>query len=319
MGKNSGIEWTEHTFNPWWGCDKVSPACKNCYAEAFAYRIGFNGRPRVAAPGSRPKPSLPLLWGPSGQRRFFGDDHWAEPLRWQAEAQAAGQRARVFCASMADVAEDRRELASPRQRLGQLILATDALDWLLLTKRQDNIEGMRRELWPGRPDRWWPSNVWMGVTAEDDEHAQLRIPRLLECGAHTLFVSYEPALGLIHWRPEWLRERSEWSDLQDRLDWIIVGGESGHGARDFNLVCARRTIDACRGTDVSVFVKQLGAKPMEIVDSRGPDGRGTIATQHLRILDERGNHDGHGKNRAYWPHDVDVRQVPHGYDRRPAP
>src|SRR5882762_9757042 len=102
MGKNSSIEWTDHTFNPWWGCTKVSPGCKHCYAEAFARRIGND------------------IWGAQAERRFFGDAHWREPLKWNVEAARAGVRRRVFCASMADVFENRAELAPLRERLWRL-------------------------------------------------------------------------------------------------------------------------------------------------------------------------------------------------------
>ena len=99
MGKDSEIEWTHHTFNPWWGCSKVSPACKNCYAETWAKRVGQN------------------VWGEGSERRFFGEKHWGEPLIWNRAAEAAKQRARVFCASMADVFEDRSDLDQERLKL----------------------------------------------------------------------------------------------------------------------------------------------------------------------------------------------------------
>ena len=92
MGENSKIEWTTHTFNPWWGCTKVSEACKHCYAESWAKRVGQK------------------VWGPKTDRRTFGDVHWQQPLRWNAAATGASSRPRVFCASMADVFEDRDEL-----------------------------------------------------------------------------------------------------------------------------------------------------------------------------------------------------------------
>jgi len=117
MGKDSKIEWTHHTFNPWWGCVKVSPGCEHCYAEAFAKRVGKK------------------VWGAQSDRRFFGDPHWREPLKWHDEAVITGERRRVFCASMADVFEDRDELIPHRIRLFQLIANTPKLDWLLLTKR----------------------------------------------------------------------------------------------------------------------------------------------------------------------------------------
>src|SRR5687767_6851032 len=116
MGRNSTIEWTTHTFNPWWGCTKVSPGCQNCYAERLSTRYGHD------------------VWGPGAKRRTFGEDHWKEPLRWEAEAARTGVRARVFCASMADVF-DKDAPAKERKRLWKLIAKTPHLDWLLLTKR----------------------------------------------------------------------------------------------------------------------------------------------------------------------------------------
>jgi len=124
MAKNSSIEWTHHTFNPWWGCTKVSPACDHCYAETWAKRVGQ------------------AVWGKESPRRFFSDKHWTEPIRWNADAVADGERRRVFCASMADVFESRAELNPWRIRLWELIEATPMLDWLLLTKRPQNIGKM---------------------------------------------------------------------------------------------------------------------------------------------------------------------------------
>jgi len=154
MARNSSIEWTHHTFNPWWGCTKVSPGCQHCYAEAWAKRVGAN------------------VWGSHSPRRFFGDSHWIEPLRWNDEAQRLGRNRRVFCASMADVFEARAELNPSRERLWNLILETPWLDWLLLTKRPQNIE----RLSPWTAD--WPSNVWIGTTAENQTWADRRVPVL---------------------------------------------------------------------------------------------------------------------------------------------
>ncbi|HEX4264577.1 MAG TPA: DUF5131 family protein, partial [Verrucomicrobiae bacterium] len=117
MGKNSSIEWTDHTFNPWWGCTKVSPGCEHCYAETWAHRVGQD------------------VWGAKQDRRFFTDKHWQEPIRWNADAAESKKRRRVFCASMADVFENRDDLNKWRSKLWQLIIDTPWLDWLLLTKR----------------------------------------------------------------------------------------------------------------------------------------------------------------------------------------
>src|SRR5687767_5634241 len=124
MAKDSRIEWTHHTFNPWWGCVKVSPACAHCYAESWAHRLGAK------------------LWGRDAPRRFFNDEHWKHPIRWNSEAERAGVRRRVFCASMSDVFEIRAELNPWRAKLWPLIERTPWLDWLLLTKRPQNIQRM---------------------------------------------------------------------------------------------------------------------------------------------------------------------------------
>src|ERR1035441_8199610 len=106
MARVSKIEWTHHTFNPWWGCVKVSPACEHCYAESFAHRLGAS------------------LWGRSASRRFFGADYWRRPLRLTRDAQPADERRRVFCASMADLFEARPDLHEWREKLWPLIGAT---------------------------------------------------------------------------------------------------------------------------------------------------------------------------------------------------
>ena len=121
----TNIAWTDYSFNPWWGCEKVSPGCKHCYADTFSRRVGHGAR-------------LPMLWGPGSERRMFGEKHWADPLKWNSDAKRDGVRRRVFCASMADVFEDRPELEKPRKQLRILIARTPHLDWLLLTKRPEN-------------------------------------------------------------------------------------------------------------------------------------------------------------------------------------
>src|SRR5689334_23112101 len=121
MGENSKIEWTHHTFNPWLGCTKVSPACAHCYAEAWAKRTGI------------------VQWGDSAERRRTTESYWRQPLKWNAQAFESLERKRVFCASLADVFEDRPELQTWRKVLFDLIAATPYLDWLLLTKRPHNI------------------------------------------------------------------------------------------------------------------------------------------------------------------------------------
>lgn len=201
MAKNSHIEWTHHTFNPWWGCIKISPACDNCYAELWAKRMGHQ------------------LWGRHSSRRFFGAAHWREPLSWNEEARVTGRRERVFCASMADVFERRADLNAERLRLWNLIENTPNLDWLLLTKRPQNI----RKLAPWRED--WPANVWLGTTVENQTEAEKRLPSLLSVPAVVRFLSCQPLLGPLNLRG-WFSKEGFHS-----IDWIIAGGESGGGSR----------------------------------------------------------------------------------------
>jgi len=224
MAKNSKIEWTNHTFNPWWGCVKVSPACKHCYAEAWSRRVGS------------------AVWGINAERRFFGDKHWREPLKWEAEAKASGERRRVFCASMADVFEDRRDLDDSRQRLWGLISSTPTLDWLLLTKRPEAVSA----LVPWKDQ--WPRNVWIGTTVEDQEWAEKRMPHLAALPAAVRFISAEPLLGPLN--------LERW--LGSSLDWVITGGESGPKARPSSPKWFVDLLNQCMTADVEFHFKQWG-------------------------------------------------------------
>lgn len=223
MAKNSHIEWTDHTFNPWWGCVRVSPACKHCYAESLATRFGHD------------------VWGVDGARRFLTEANWAQPLKWNAAAQAAGKRARVFCASMADVFEDRRDLDAERLRLWALIAATPWLDWLLLTKRPEAISALAP--WGSK----WPRNVWLGTTVEDQRRAAERLPILTAIPAAVRFISAEPLLGRVDLTP-WIK----------RLDWVIAGGESGRKARPTHPSWFNYLNDQCVKADVAFHFKQWG-------------------------------------------------------------
>jgi protein gp37 len=228
MGQNSSIEWTDHTFNPWWGCTKVSPGCQNCYAELWAKRTGHQ------------------VWGKDKQRRFFNDRHWDQPVIWNEEAAKTKTRRRVFCASMADLFERNRSLNIWRERLWSLIEATPLLDWLLLTKRPENVEQMM----PWK--REWPENVWLGTTVENAEYAAMRLPLLLKYPAAIRFLSCEPLLGPIDLRP-WACARNVY-----RIDWVIAGGESGPGARPMHPDWASSLLHQCQELNVPFQFKQWG-------------------------------------------------------------
>lgn len=226
--KNSKIEWTHHTFNPWWGCERVSPACKHCYAETLAHRFGLD------------------VWGKFSDRRWLSDAYWRQPLAWDRQAREQRTRARVFCASMADVFEDRRDLDPWRERLWALIALTPNLDWLLLTKRPECVAGLVP--W----DAVWPDNVWLGATVENQKWADRRAPLLIKFPAAVRFVSCEPLLGSVDLSP-WLKGPAERT-----IDWVIAGGESGHHARPMSPEWLKALRDQCRVHSVAFHFKQWG-------------------------------------------------------------
>jgi protein gp37 len=253
MGTETGIEWCDHTFNPWVGCTKVSPGCDHCYAEGWAKRTGGAA-----------------LW--QGERRRTTAANWRQVLKWNAQAAAAGERKRVFCASLADVF-DNQVPDTWRQDLWCLILDTPNLDWLLLTKRPQNIA----KLVPGSWSEQGYRNVWLGTTAENQAEADRRIPHLLAVPAAVRFLSCEPLLGPVDLRAvSWGH-----SNALHRIDWVIAGGESGPGARPMHPNWARGLRDQCAAAGVPFFFKQWGEfEPVLItLDGCGMD---TGSGQRLR-------------------------------------
>lgn len=236
MSETTGIGWTDHTFNIAWGCQRVSPGCEHCYAETLAKRYGLK------------------VWGPKSTtgRRTFGEKYWANPLKWNAKAEKAGERRRVFCSSMADVFEDHPTIDAERERLWPLIRATPWLDWQLLTKRPERIAA-------NLPSDWGANgydNVWMGTSVETMRYIQ-RVEILVTIPAAIRFVSAEPLLGPL----DFLYLRPGPYCLIEEINWLIVGGESGPGCRPMNLEWARTLRDQCREGDVAFLLKQLGGFP----------------------------------------------------------
>ena len=344
MAENSGISWTDSTFNPWMGCTKVSPACQHCYAER-----DMDHRHKK------------VNWGPNGTRVLTGDAYWKKPIKWNKTAIAVCERCwheshceesvkgnpfelgydfecssceypvyklrrqRVFCASLADVFEDWQGLvensqgvqiwktdtdvwttsdhykdtvaltmSDVRQRLFDLIDATPNLDWLLLTKRPENILNM----WPDKKGDYIPEagmmnqpshrhNCWLGCSVENQEYAEKRIPELLKCRdlAPVLFLSCEPLLGPVN-LTDVVAQKSFYGDMDlhpnDRLDalrgevisgmsscqvydsfptvdWVISGGESGPDARPSHPEWFESLRDQCSKAGVAFHHKQNGA------------------------------------------------------------
>lgn len=228
MAQDSKIEWTDHTFNPWVGCTNISPGCDHCYAESWSKRSGL------------------VKWGNSPRRRT-SEAYWRAPIKWNAEAAGFaarhGRRQRVFCASLADVF-DNKAMKVWRSDLFGLIAATPSIDWLLLTKRPQNILKMLPPNWP----EGGMQNVWLGITAENQRHFDQRWPLLAAVPAAIRFVSYEPAIGPLRLH-----------NGMPQPDWLISGGESGHCARPMNPQWARDVIRDCERFGVSAFHKQWGA------------------------------------------------------------
>lgn len=311
MAENSGISWTDNTFNPWMGCTKVSPACKHCYAE----RDMDHRHHKVA-------------WGPNGTRVVTTAANWRKPLKWNKDAQKAGVRTRVFCASLADVFEDWKgpivnhlgvriwvSAAMPmhfvamdavdetveaghfrpatmddiRVALFAMIDSTPFLDWLLLTKRPENIKrmielirldggttGRLTELDIETPaHRYYRRNVWLGTSVESQEYADKRIPELLKCRdlSPVLFLSCEPLVSSLDLRPAlWLEDQyfGLRGNMSRALDWIITGGESGPEARPMHPDWFRDLRDQCKAAGLPFHFKQWGEWAPGTVADRVP-------------------------------------------------
>jgi protein gp37 len=224
--KNTRIGWCNHTFNCWVGCTMISEGCVFCYASALEVRWG-----RGAYDKKR-------------ERVRTSEDYWKQPLRWDKEAADIGIRYRVFCASMADVFDERVD-PQWRMDLFDLIARCPHLDWLLLTKRPEVALGALPHKWP---------NIWLGVSVETQKRAEERIPVLMKCPSVVRFLSVEPLI-----------ERVYIPELKN-IDWVIVGGESGPKHRPMEVEWAREIKQRCESLHVPFFMKQLGGHPSKKED-----------------------------------------------------
>ena len=258
MSENTKIEWADHTFNPWIGCTKVGPGCDNCYAKA----TWEDRKHRVT-------------WG-AGQARIRTKT-WGDPVKWNKQADAFfaehGRRQRVFCASLADVFDNEVQ-PQWRNDLFELIIKTPNLDWLLLTKRIGNAAKMLQDVsehfgvMMNANDRYVPlPNVWLGATIVSQAEADRDIPKLLDVPAAKRFLSMEPLLGPVAIESYLLSSYDKAAhDNQmlgtecrtDKIDWVIVGGESGPNARPMHPDWARSLRDQCEAAGVPFLFKQWG-------------------------------------------------------------
>lgn len=257
MSDETAIAWTDHTFNPWWGCEKIlapdhEPSeCDNCYAETGSVRYGWSDE---GASG-------PALWGHGTERRKLSEANWNAPRKWDRLAAEAGVTDLVFSGSYCDVFEARDDLDGERARLWTLIEETPNLVWQLLTKRPEQVA---RRVPPAWLDAW-PSNVWIGTSVGTQRSAEIRIPRLLSIPAPVRFLSCEPLLGPLDvsgWLGVgWDADDESWhQDLAgpSGIAWIICGGESGPGHRPLDLDHARDLRDQALAAGVPWFFKQVG-------------------------------------------------------------
>lgn len=263
--ENTKISWATHTFNPWMGCTKVSEGCAHCYAENLMdYRMKR------------------VKWGKGAERIRTSKTYWNQPRKWDIKAANAEfdyvsesllhdegdlepyDRPRVFCASLSDVFD---EEVDPKWRMDLFNLISECpnLDWLLLTKRPQNIY---------IPLIAGAKNIWIGVSVENQNAANERIPILLDIPAQVRFLSVEPMLGPIHFGIFTTKRRN--------VDWVICGGESGQRARPMNEEWARDLMHQCKNERIAFFMKQMGG----VRDKRG------------RLID--------------MPEDLQLREIPNG-------
>lgn len=255
MAQDSKIEWCHNTFNPFIGCTKISAACDNCYAEEWDKRYEGGAH-----------------WGPHADRRKTSAGYWNAPKKWNKQAAEKGVRYRVFCASLADVFDNHKSILPEwRAELFELIKETPHLDWLLLTKRPQNIAKML-------PDDWGDGypNVWLGTTVENQKTANQNIHILIDIPAKVHFLSCEPLLEEIDFTKVPLQLRYDGfcdeesplyysalikqSGYSGKIDWVIAGGESGSNFRPTHTDWFRKLRDQCKEAGVPFLFKQFGGK-----------------------------------------------------------
>lgn len=290
MGEVTKIAWTGTltrdgrwlpgaTWNPWIGCAHASPGCLHCYAEDMMdTRYGK------------------VVWGngKDSTRVRTADTNWRNPYKWNRQAEQDGERKKVFCASLSDIGEDRPELEAWRAELLELPARTPWLDWLFLTKRPHLINIQFAKATGMHPDEWFAKhpNVWIGTSVENQEWADKRIHHLLGINASIRFVSVEPQIGPVSFRSiplefgnvNALKRAGRYSN---EIDWVIIGGESGNGARDFEVGWGRSLIDECAETGKPAFFKQTGS-----------------------VAAKRYGYTGKGEEPEEWPEYLRVRQFP---------
>lgn len=290
MAENSKIQWPDHTFNPLIGCTKVSDGCKFCYAEEQMDHRYHK-----------------VKWGPTGTRVRTVKDNWKKVERWNCtewvacaacgwrgpshdliaglfrytcpqckKIEISPTRQRVFCASLSDVFEDHPAWEPVRRDLVSLIERTPNLDWLLLTKRPQNVMPFLAEAQSLDPVIWLERNshTWIGTSVENQAAIDARLPIFRSIPASVLFLSCEPLLSALdftfasdichcgdlvddHGYKDGHSPVAMMGSYLDGINWVIAGSESGGHARPCDLAWVRSLRDQCKSLSVPFFVKQL--------------------------------------------------------------
>lgn len=292
MSDNSAIEWTHASWNPIIGCSRVSEGCRNCYAERQAIRI-------------------PTYWLNDVVKSTPAGPRWTGTLRLHSEALLLPLRwrrpRRIFVNSMSDLFHEHVPIAWIA-KIFDVMAATKRHTFQVLTKRAKRMHHVMSKALPdylSKPgpvqfpllslavETTWPlPNVWLGVSVEDQATADARIPPLLQTPTALRWVSYEPALGPVNFD-----NYLDVLPLSPGVDWLVIGGESGPGARPFDLAWARAAIAQCHEVRVPVFMKQLGVDVIGKWDNM-------IGSDHIKFRNRKGS------DPSEWPPDLRVRQSP---------
>ena len=280
----SKIEWTEATWNPVRGCSRISDGCRNCYAERVASRFAgtapFAGFAASTPSGPRWTGKVELI-----------ENMLDQPIRWRRPRL-------IFVNSMSDIFHESLPDAAIR-KVFSVMLAARHHFYQVLTKRAGRMASLLAgaDWWAGTEPEM-RKHIWLGVSVEDQAAADHRIPALMRTPAALRFVSAEPLLEEIRirtWVPALEIERETRGPGDTFVDWVIVGGESGPGARRFDIQWARTLIADCRMARVPIFVKQLGSRPVVQIDgSEFP-----ICNQHRKSGEP-----------SEWAEDLRVRELP---------
>ena len=329
MSANTKISWCDASWNPWIGCEKVSAGCKNCFAAvstpARAFSVKWGGPRRRSAPATF---NAPLRWNQrpwicdecgydmtTPESKMYGLHLGTQLVKCPTGLHAVRHhRRRVFALSLGDWLDADVPTIWLVDMLN-VIRRCPNLDFLLLTKRPENWSSRLQQAWafkdsmPMDTINWikdWvyddqpPPNVWLGVSVEDQESADQRIPLLLETPAALRFVSFEPALGPVDFHSRLMWGQPENGQAHPGLSWLIIGGESGTGARPFDVGWARETLRQCRSAGVACFIKQLGSHPIHSL----PKNSAGWTDFPCRLKDRK------GADPTEWPAELRVREFP---------